>query len=392
MSRLSDALADLYSDRVEFRPLSDCITYEQPSKYLVASTRYDDQFATPVLTAGQTFILGYTDETDGIYPASPDAPVIIFDDFTTAFKWVDFPFKAKSSAMKMLTLKPDASVSLRYIWYAMQTIQYAPQEHSRQWIGTYSRFRIPILPLELQQEIVRGLDLFTSLGSELDGELECRRRQFAHYRDMMLAQPGDSEAAWTTLGEVGQFVRGKRFTKSDYVDSGLGCIHYGQIYTDYGTAATETVTQVPIEMKPRLRLAHSGDLIIAATSENVDDVCKAVAWLGSEDVAVHDDCYIFRHTLDPTYASYLFQSKSFQDQKLQYVSEGKVVRVSGANMAEIRVPVPSRAEQERIVTSLNTFDALVNSRTTGIIAERDARQRQFEHYRDKLLAFQEAAA
>ncbi|WP_448810375.1 restriction endonuclease subunit S [Agromyces bauzanensis] len=392
MSRLTETLAHLCPDGVEFRPLADCVNYEQPGKYLVTSTHYDNRSATPVLTAGRTFILGYTDETDGVYPASLDSPVIIFDDFTTAYKWVDFPFKAKSSAMKMLTLKPDSTASLRYIWYAMQTIDYSPQDHARQWIGTYSRFRIPVPPPEVQREIVRALDLFTSLGSELDEELKGRRRQFAHYRDAMLALQGDTEATWTALGEVGEFIRGKRFTKSDYVDSGLGCIHYGQIYTDYGTVATDTLAYVPMEMKPRLRLARRGDLVIAATSENVDDVCKAVAWLGDDDVAVHDDCYIFRHSLDPTFASYLFQSKSFQDQKLQYVSEGKVVRVSGANMAQIRVQVPSRAEQERIVAALNTFDALVNNRATGIVAERDARQKQFEYYRDTLLTFEEAVA
>ena len=98
---------------VEFVKLGELTTYEQPAKYIVNSTNYKDSYATPVLTAGQTFILGYTDETTGIYPASPDNPVIIFDDFTGAFKWVDFPFKVKSSAMKMI--KADESITfLRY--------------------------------------------------------------------------------------------------------------------------------------------------------------------------------------------------------------------------------------------------------------------------------------
>ena len=87
---------------VEWMPLGEVTKYEQPTKYLVQSTNYSDDFATPVLTAGKTFILGYTDEVNGIYRASK-TPVIIFDDFTTANKWVDFDFKAKSSAMKMIT-------------------------------------------------------------------------------------------------------------------------------------------------------------------------------------------------------------------------------------------------------------------------------------------------
>ena len=105
MSRLDELIKELCPNGVEYRKVGDITDYEQPSRYLVKSTDYNDDFETPVLTAGQTFILGYTNETDGIYPASKDKPVIIFDDFTGSFKWVDFPFKAKSSAMKMITAK-----------------------------------------------------------------------------------------------------------------------------------------------------------------------------------------------------------------------------------------------------------------------------------------------
>lgn len=148
------------------RELGDILLYEQPGKYIVESTEYKDSYATPVLTAGQTFILGYTDEEFGIYRASKQDPVIIFDDFTTAFKWVDFDFKVKSSAMKLLKLK-DEKCSLRYIYYVMQTIEYSTTEHARQWIGKYSRIKIPVPPLEVQREIVRILDNFTELTAEL---------------------------------------------------------------------------------------------------------------------------------------------------------------------------------------------------------------------------------
>ena len=94
-SKLDELVKELCPDGVEFKKIGDIAGYEQPSKYLVKSTDYNDAFKTPVLTAGQTFVLGYTSETDGIYHASPENPVIIFDDFTGAFKWVDFPFKAK---------------------------------------------------------------------------------------------------------------------------------------------------------------------------------------------------------------------------------------------------------------------------------------------------------
>lgn len=102
-------------------------------KYIVENTKYDGSYKTPVLTAGQTFILGYTDENSGIYKASRENSVIIFDDFTTSFHWVDFDFKIKSSAMKLLTLK--GGNSFKFLYYAMKCINYQPAGHERQWIS-----------------------------------------------------------------------------------------------------------------------------------------------------------------------------------------------------------------------------------------------------------------
>ncbi|MBI3512272.1 MAG: restriction endonuclease subunit S [Bacteroidetes bacterium] len=130
-------------------PLSDLLDYEQPTKYLVASTDYDDNYQTPVLTAGKTFVLGYTNETEGIY--NNELPVIIFDDFTTAFKFVDFPFKAKSSAMKIL--KPKAGVNIEFVYEAMRNIEYEIGGHERHWISKYSKIEVPIPSPEEQKRI-----------------------------------------------------------------------------------------------------------------------------------------------------------------------------------------------------------------------------------------------
>lgn len=185
MSGIGKLVAELCPDGVEYKEVGDILNYEQPTKYLVSSKDYSDGYATPVLTAGKTFILGHTSETDGIYPASKRNPVIIFDDFTTDFKWVDFPFKAKSSGMKMLTVANELETSPRYVYYAMQMIPFAPLDHKRHWISEYSHFEIPVPPIGVQREVVRILDSF----AELEAELEARKAQYGHYRDRLLDFP-----------------------------------------------------------------------------------------------------------------------------------------------------------------------------------------------------------
>ena len=183
MSRIDDLITKCCPEGVQSEQLDELLIYDQPSKYRVSSTSFHESHETPVVTAGKTFVLGYTDEKDGIYIASDDKPVIIFDDFTSAFKWVNFRFKVRSSAMKILAPKQSVQFSLRYVYYAMHTIDYTPQNHARQWIQTYSKFRIPFPPLGVQHEIVKVLDTFT----ELEAELEARRRQYKYYRDALLS-------------------------------------------------------------------------------------------------------------------------------------------------------------------------------------------------------------
>ncbi|GAA7812175.1 restriction endonuclease subunit S [Helicobacter pylori] len=185
--RLKTLLQTLAPKGVEFRKLGEVLEYDQPNKYCVTSKEFDESYPTPVLTAGKTFILGYTNEKDNIYQASKSSPVIIFDDFTTATQWVDFPFKVKSSAMKIL-LPKNPTINIRFIFFYMQTIPYnISGEHTRQWISRYSKITIPIPPLEIQQEIVKILDQFLALTTDLlagiPAEIEARKKQYEYYRE-----------------------------------------------------------------------------------------------------------------------------------------------------------------------------------------------------------------
>ena len=168
--------------------LGELLPFEQPTAYIVKSTDHNDSYSTPVLTAGKSFILGKTNETDGIFD---QLPVIIFDDFTTATQFVNFKFKVKSSAMKILHINTDLVIP-KYIFYRLQTIQFDHSTHKRYWIQAYSKIRISIPALEEQQRIVVRIDeLFSELDKAVD-TLKTTKEQLEVYRQAVLKEIFDS--------------------------------------------------------------------------------------------------------------------------------------------------------------------------------------------------------
>ena len=367
--------------QLEWGILGDFADYEQPTKYLVKSNNYNDKYNTPVLTAGKTFILGYTDENDGIYEASKN-PVIIFDDFTTANKWVDFDFKAKSSAMKMITSKDESKALLKYIFYWLNTLPsgLVNGDHKRQWISNYSNKQIPIPPLEIQKEIVRILDNFT--------ELTARKKQYIFYKEQFF-NFNEVEAKRELLGVIGEFQRGKRFVKDDIISEGVPCIHYGEIYTYYGTWADKSKSFLSEDLVERknLRIAEKGDVVIVAAGETIEDIGMGTAWLGDEGVVIHDACFSFRSPLNPKYVAYFTRTKQFHDQIKKHISSGKISAINARGLEKVLIPVPSPEEQERIVSILDKFDILTTSISEGLPKEIELRKKQYEYYRDLLLTF-----
>lgn len=242
----------------------------------------------------------------------------------------------------------------------------------------------PEKSLAIQSEIVRILDKF----SELTAELIMRKKQYNYYRDQLLSFDTE-DVPHLPMGQkdIGEFIRGGTFQKKDFMDAGVGCIHYGQIYTYYGTYTKKTKTYISAALAKKCKKAQKGNLIIATTSENDEDVCKAVAWLGSEDIAVSSDACIYKHNLNPKYVSYYFQTEQFQNQKRQYITGAKVRRVNADNLSKILIPVPSMEVQERIVSILDKFDTLTYSITEGLPREIELRQKQYEYYRNLLFSF-----
>jgi type I restriction enzyme S subunit len=281
----------------------------------------------------------------------------------------------------------------RYLYYAL----ICQEEHIKSRVRyagiptldakVVEKLVIPVPPLEVQSEIVRILDNFTELTAELTAELTMRKQQYEYYRDSLLTF-GD-EVPHLPMGneKLGIFIRGGSFQKKDFLEEGIGCIHYGQIFTYYKTYANETKTFINEELARKCRKAQNGNLIIATTSENDEDVCKAVTWLGNEEIAISSDACIYKHHMNPKYVSYFFQTEQFQSQKRQYITGTKVRRVNADNLAKILIPIPPIEEQERIVDILDKFDTLTNSISEGLPYEIELRKKQYEYYRDKLLTF-----
>lgn len=188
---------------------------------------------------------------------------------------------------------------------------------------------------------------------------------------------------YRALGDVGVFVRGGGLQKADFVETGMPCVHYGQIHTRFGISVKEAVTFVSEAQFARLKHADYGDLLIATTSEDDEAVGKATAWLGDGEVAISGDMFYYRHNLDPKYVSYFFASSSFQDQKRPYLTGAKVRRIADKGLSRIQIPVPPLEVQREIARILDQF--------TTLEAELEARRVQYEHYRNHLLSYESLA-
>lgn len=255
-----------------------------------------------------------------------------------------------------------------------------------------NKIMLPVPPLEVQEEIVRILDNFTNLAAELQAELQARQEQYEYYRNKLLTfnnvdRGGYASVTWMKMSEIGTFIRGKRFVRTDIVNDGVPCIHYGDMYTYYGLYATQSKGRLKNELASKMRYAQKNDVVIVAAGENKEDIGIGLAWLGDEAAAVHDACFIFRSDLYPQYVSHYLRSNYYHKQIVKYVSEGKICSISAKGLGNAIIPVPPYEEQVRIATLLNNFDALVGDLTEGLPAEMAAVQEQYEYYRNKLLSF-----
>ena len=243
--------------------LDDVLKYEQPTKYIVETENYDDSYNTPVLTAGKSFLLGYTNEEKGVFN---EVPVIIFDDFTTSFHFVDFPFKVKSSALKILKAVKDKA-DIKYLYYKMQTIKFEAEQHKRYWISKYSQIEIPLPSIATEQRIAAILD-------QSDAIVQNNRAIVQKYDALtqslfleMFGDPVKNEKGWekNNCRNILKVIGGGVFKSSDYVKNGIPLIRIGSVNKGYfDDRETVFIPETYIKTHKKY-LVYPNDLLITLT-------------------------------------------------------------------------------------------------------------------------------
>ena len=248
--------------------LENVLEYEQPTKYIVKSENYSDDFALPVLTAGKSFVLGYTDETEGVCKAS-ESPVIIFDDFTADCKYVDFDFKVKSSAMKILH-KVNAEDNLKYYFYAMQAIDYTPFSHKRVWISEYSKFRIENRSVVEQNNIVKDLD---TVAAAIDNAKQRLNALDELVKSRFIEMFGDPDTNSNSLpvcylGELYTVGSSKRIYQSEQTTEGVPFLRISDLIKKISSGIIEPELFISREKYAELKhlnvVPNTGDILITS--------------------------------------------------------------------------------------------------------------------------------
>lgn len=393
MKNLETLIQELCPDGVEFVKLGDCCSFKRGTTITAKNAIPGD---VPVLAGGQKpayyhNVANRTGETIVVAGSGAYAGFVSY--------WTIPVFLSDS-----FSVEPDDRLVVKFVYYFLKNIQQkifatkkgsgVPHVHG----SSIEKFEIPLPPIEVQTEIVRILDKFTSLEAELEAGLEAeqdfRKRQYEYYRDKLLSfdNVGGQEVEWKKMSEVGTFIRGKRFVRTDIVEEGIPCIHYGDIYTYYGLTATKAKTYLKPEKAEKMKFASKNDVVIVGAGENNMDIGVGVAWLSDEKVAIHDACYIFKSKMNPRFVSHYLRGSNYHLQIKKYVCEGKICSISSKSIGRSLIPVPSLQEQERIATILDRFESMTTALQSGLPAEIAARRQQYEHYRDKLLTFKRKGA
>jgi type I restriction enzyme S subunit len=328
----------------EIKKLGDVLDYEQPTKYIVDSTDYNDVFKTPVLTAGKSFILGYTDEKVGIFE---NVPAIIFDDFTTAFHYVDFPFKVKSSAMKILKCD-DAKDDLKFLYYQMTILRIDTQLHKRYWISKFSKIKFSRPPLKTQQRIAGILDdaaalrdktaqllteydlLAQSVFLEMFGDIGMsnKKENFTPLKNLVVQKPDNGFFAKNEL----------------YVSGGVPIVWLNN-FIDKLYIEQEDLRRAQILPKDEKYSLEYGDALFCRSSLTAEGIGKCAIVPKKMKEKTLFECHIIRlkfnlNKIIPEYFRFLSDTGYFRANIGKRSKTSTMTTISQDGITDIKIPVP----------------------------------------------------
>ena len=249
---------------------------------------------------------------------------------------------------------------------------------------------IPAPPLEVQKEIEKILDNYTKsveeLKEKLNEELIARKNQYSWYRDYLLKFENKVEIV--KLKNIAtEMYRGSGIKREEVRETGIPCVRYGEIYTDYGISFEKTKSYTDENLITNKKYIDYGDILFAITGESVEEIGKSTAYIGKEKCLVGGDILVMKHKQDPVYLSYVLSTENVQKQKSKGKIKSKVVHTNATDIGEIEIPLPPLEVQKRIVEVLDNFEKICNDLNIGLPAEIEARQKQYEFYRNFLLTF-----
>ncbi len=335
------------------KKLGDILDYEQPNRYIVNSKNYSDSYTTPVLTPGKSFILGYTDEKDGIYSA--ELPVIIFDDFTTASRLVDFQFKVKSSAMKILHAKRGIA-DIKYVFHLMQCIEVNHNTHKRYWISEFSKKAIPLPPLPEQKKIVKKIE---ELFGKIDEAQKLREEASTDASALIPAAlyqifEKGRQKGWReqTVNEVTKQVQ-YGYTASAKQSGNSRLLRITDIQNSHVNWDSVPYCDCKDIESYKLR---EGDIVFARTGATVG---KSYLITSPPQNAIFAS-YLIRAVVDKQkcfaeFLYYFFQSPYYWDQIVGQKVGGAQPNVNGTKLKKLIFPLPPLPEQKKIVAYLDSL-------------------------------------
>lgn len=322
--------------------LGELLPFEQPTAYIVKSTDYSDAYTTPVLTAGKSFILGKTNETDGIFD---QLPVIIFDDFTTATQFVNFKFKVKSSAMKILHINTDLVIP-KYIFYRLQIIQFDHSTHKRYWIQSYSKIKVSIPSLDEQSRIVSRIDeLFSELDKAVD-TLNTTKEQLAVYRQAVLKDAFACITEYVPFGKIISSRLGKMLDKQKNV--GVPCKYLRNINVRWFSFDLSDLQDMKIEESEFEKYTIcKNDLVICEGGEPG----RCAVWEKDETIFYQKALHRVRFTVKAEPRLYMYYLWYIAQNGLlnKFYTGTGIKHLTGQSLEKIPVPITDIEEQKRLL-------------------------------------------